>query len=346
MGTLRPVGALLALLVCSPLSADIIRVPGDYDTIPEAVHYATADDTVIVGTGIYAVEPGGPFGWPAVLDDDSPHIRSEDQVGKTVLEGDGTVPAFHAAGPAGMIARIHITGFTIRNVSTPLLKQPDCFADFHLTYNNIQDCGAGLDATGGNGLIAHNVIWNNGGNGIEIYHYLGVIEFNEIAYNDWGIKGLCCETPTIRQNWIHRNSLGGVDTGFFAQIENNVIHMNDGPGIALDAQDGQVTGNAIRQNAVGIQVRWATNVLVRENGIHDNEIHDAAVVDGGRDDYDMTMNWWGTTDPQLIAERIWDCHDDPELGTCILFDPFCTNPGCEPTLIENQSWGAIKTIYR
>jgi hypothetical protein len=346
MKRLLPLATVMALLVCAPLSADIIHVPGDYDTIPEAVHYGTADDTVVVGTGTYTVEPGGPFGWPIDLDLDSPRIVSEDQVGKTVLEGDGTIPAFRTVGSAGPSARVHITGFTIRNVSTPLLRDTDGGTSFHFTYNNIQDCGDGLDATGAGGLIAHNIVWNNDGVGIFIYHYFGVIEFNEIAYNTWGIRGWCCEEPTIRQNWIHRNSLGGIATSFIAQIENNVIIENYGPGIALGAYNGYVTGNSIRGNAVGMKVWWAADVLVRENGIYDNEPYDIQVMHPSRDDFDATMNWWGTTDPDLIAEHIWDCNDDPTLGVCILFDPFCKNPECEPTSVEALSWGAIKAIYR
>jgi parallel beta-helix repeat protein len=343
---LRPLVILVALLACAPLQADLIRVPGDYDTIPEAVHYATADDTVIVGTGVYTVEPGSPFGWPIDLDADSPTIRSADGVGKTVLEGDGTTPAFHVPGPPGPLARVHIIGFTIRSVSTPLLKEAECGANFHFTYNNIQDSGDGLDATWSDGLIAYNIIWNNGGNGIEIYHYFGVVEFNEIAYNAWGIRGTCCEEPVIRQNWIHRNSLGGIRTGFHASIENNVIHKNGGPGISLSASYGQVTGNTITENVVGIEIWSVPEVVLRENRIHDNTPYDVATWLSIQGDYDATMNWWGTTDPALIAEHIWDCHDEPEVGLCVVFDPFCWNPNCEPTLVEPLSWGAIKAIYR
>lgn len=340
--------SLVAALVTMtlPLHADIIHVPGDYDTIPEAVYYGTADDTVIVGTGIYPVEPGGPFGWPAVLGAGSPAILSEDQVGKTVLEGDGTTPAFHVPGPPGPLARVHVTGFTIRNVSTPLLKEADSGADFHFTYNNIQDCGDGLDATWSNGLIAQNIIWNNGGNGIDIYHYSGVIEFNEIAYNAWGIRGVCCEEPTIRQNWIHRNSLGGITTGFYAGIENNVIHKNGGAGISLSASYGHVIGNTITENVIGIEIWSLPDVVLRENGIYGNTPYDVATWLPDQGDYDATMNWWGTTEAALIAEHIWDCNDDPEVGVCVVFEPFCWDSNCEPTLVEPLSWGAIKAIFR
>ena len=58
------------------------------------------------------------------------------------------------------------------------------------------------------------------------------------------------------------------------------------------------------------------------------------------------MTGWGTTDPALVAEHIWDCHDHPEVGLCIVFSPFCSSPNCEPTLVEPLSWGAIKAMFR
>ena len=56
-------------------------------------------------------------------------------------------------------------------------------------------------------------------------------------------------------------------------------------------------------------------------------------------------NWWGTTDPNEIAEMIWDCRDDPATR-CVDFEPWCAAPGCEPVPVESESWGAIKAMYR
>ena len=345
MTRLPPLATALALLTAAPLTAGIIHVPGDYDTIPEAVYSATADDTVRVGTGTYIVEPGSPYGWPIELDPESPTIMSEDQVGKTVLQGDGTIPAFRVTTP-GFDSRVRIVGFTIRNVASPLDKLANTGAEFLFEYNNVQDCGDGLDAAWSDGLIAHNIIWNNGGYGVDIFQFTGTIEFTEIAYNTWGIRGVTGEPPTIRMNWIHRNSEGGIWAGFNIVIEHNMIIKNGGPGIAQGAVGGQIIGNTIRENAVGVTIHGSTSVLIRENGIYGNEPYDVRVETGGRFDYDMTMNWWGTTDAELIAEHIWDCADDPALEPCVLFDPFCMNPACEPTLVEPWSWGAIKSLYR
>jgi hypothetical protein len=262
-----------------------------------------------------------------------------------VLEGDGTIPAFRVAAP-GPDARIRIIGFTIRSVSSPLLKGEGCGGRFLFTNNNVQNCGDGLDASWSSGLIARSVIWDNDGIGIDVSHFSGTIEFDEVAYNTWGIWGTAGESPTIRMSWIHRNSLGGIRTGSDASIDHNVIHKNGGPGILEAAVSGRITGNTISENAVGISVSTPTSAVIRENGIYGNAPYDVRVEADGRYDVDMTMNWWGTTYPDLISERIWDCHDDPELESCIVFEPFCTDPGCAPTLAEPLSWGAIKTMFR
>jgi hypothetical protein len=58
------------------------------------------------------------------------------------------------------------------------------------------------------------------------------------------------------------------------------------------------------------------------------------------------MNWWGTTDPVAIAASIWDRSDNPEICVMVDFDPWCLVPGCEPTSVEESSWGALKALFR
>ena len=39
-----------------------------------------------------------------------------------------------------------------------------------------------------------------------------------------------------------------------------------------------------------------------------------------------THNWWGTTDISLIEQRIFDCHDDPDIDACVEFQPILQEP--------------------
>ncbi len=39
-----------------------------------------------------------------------------------------------------------------------------------------------------------------------------------------------------------------------------------------------------------------------------------------------THNWWGTTDVSLIEQRIFDCHDDPDIDACVEFQPILQEP--------------------
>jgi hypothetical protein len=333
-----------ALLVAAPLIAGIIRVPGDYATIPEGVYHATADDTVLVGVGVYQVAPADSFGWPVELGPDSPTILSEDAVGKTVLEGDYVTPAFHVAADV-FDARIRIIGFTIRNTGVPILKDYQSGGTFLFESNNVHGNRAGLDASWSDGVISGCIIRQNEGAGIDIRGYEGVIEYTEICFNKWGIVGSFEEQPTIRQNWIHRNWSDGIWMGSRVCLEHNVIDHNFGAGIRLTATDGDIRWNTFRENRIGICVTVPNAVPANLNQIHSNDIYDIQIAAPGPFDYDATMNWWGTTDPDEIAAGILDCGDDPVLG-CVVFDPWCSDPGCEPTAVPTATWSTVKAMFR
>jgi len=57
---------------------------------------------------------------------------------------------------------------------------------------------------------------------------------------------------------------------------------------------------------------------------------------------DFRNNYWGTSDPEEIAARILDGHDDPaELGY-VIFEPFSDVPVGN----EDMSWGEIKALFK
>ena len=57
---------------------------------------------------------------------------------------------------------------------------------------------------------------------------------------------------------------------------------------------------------------------------------------------DLTGNYWGTTDSNVIAAMIHDGNDDPVLHCTVLYEPFAAGP--LPT--ESVSWGDLKAAFR
>jgi hypothetical protein len=238
--------------------------------------------------------------------------------------------------------RVRIVGFTITEAATPLCRSGDDGAWFLFTDNIVVDNYAGLDASQGNGLIARNLICNNGERGIYTFHYWGIIEDNEICGHDRGIIGACCESPIVRRNYIHHNTVTGSAPGFDARQTENVVEHN-GTGIYV-GPGGEAQYNIVRYNEYGIRFNASATTPLHFNDLHDNTLYNLK-VEGCYGELDATMNWWGTTDPAEIAAGIWDCYDDPNIDCCVLFEPFCHAPGCSNP-VESTTWGAIKAMYR
>jgi len=58
--------------------------------------------------------------------------------------------------------------------------------------------------------------------------------------------------------------------------------------------------------------------------------------------HDLRNNYWGTTDPNTIAEWIVDNNDDSEIQATVLYAPFAT--GALPA--EEKSIGSVKSMFR
>ena len=321
---------------------------GNFDNIPEAMFRGTAEDTVLVMPGYYEVEEGIPYPWPVALTADSPAIKSEGGAAVTLILGDGSLSAFEVA-DTRYPARVYVSGFKFLGLTSPLDWDGVAQAEVCFTDNIVEACEIGVDVRWGDGLVARNTISGPGWYGMQSPYFSGSIEDNEISgFADAGIIGTN-ENTTLLRNHIHDNEISGITTSDDCIAEDNLIEDNGWYGLSV-AFDAHLTGNVIRGNGAGVEF-WGGP---HHGFMHDNEIYgniDIAVTAYAGDldpptDFDATMNWWGTTDPLEIAERIYNADDDPSIEIIVLYDPWCTAPGCDPTGVEPASWGAIKALYR
>ncbi|HYW68458.1 MAG TPA: right-handed parallel beta-helix repeat-containing protein [bacterium] len=328
---------------------------GDYDNIPEAVFNAGADDTVLVMPGIYAVVAGGTPGWPIPLDGETPTILSDSGADVTTLEGDGSTAAFSVAEGAND-ARLSIQGFTFTLQTEVIHRDYPSYPGGPVRFtDNVVTGPGGLDAGNGAGsLIARNVFAGSGGAGITHGHSSGpesVIEDNEVSGYAYGIGA--GETTIVRRNHVHDCTECGVVAYGPLTAYDNLIENCAYTGFMLDGT-AYLEGNTITGNGTGIG--WPGALFntpagyVRLNDIYGNATNIAVpLILGYSVEFDATVNWWGTDDPEEIAEGIYDCNDEWGGNCCVIFTPWCTapTPGCDPTAVsQSHSWGVIKALYR
>ena len=137
-------------------------------------------------------------------------------------------------------------------------------------------------------------------------------------------------------------------TGGWAQVYDCVV---EGPGTCLVASiDGRVTGSGNELSSSVLPVLYGNS-----RGII--EIHECHLLRSGEAEYvdlqyynpdhgvfywDLTNNWWGTTDTAVIDEWIRDGHDDPSVSAFVLYEPFHGGPVSN----EDMSWGGVKSLFR
>ena len=335
--------AALLLFVATVARGNIVYVECS-DNLGLASAMAGPDDTLLVAPCTHELD------LPIYLDEYGPAIISEAGAEATIIDGCGGNCIFWFEGPEWSDCMIHVEGFTIRNAQQ-FLYVPQYMESKHVTFtdNIVEDIGSDLNFDWGGGLIARNVFRENGGC-LYIGHFYGTVESNEICYNDCGyyVVQWCGNQPLLRWNHIHHNSCGGVD-GDEMNLQENIIEHNAGIGVNLGSftQTGpNIEGNVIRGNTVGVCFTHYPRVL-HGNDIYANTEYDAVVTEWYVfSEVDATMNWWGTTDPAEIAEHIWDAADDPTLPACVIYDPWCTSPGCGATATERTTWGAVKAMFR
>jgi len=119
------------------------------------------------------------------------------------------------------------------------------------------------------------------------------------------------------------------------------------------SNDGNMFGTGNRFHGAGDEFGSYRTIWLGDDVL---ELHDNHILKGEGDYivqcfpiagmetivHDLTNNWWGTTERDSIAAWIYDIHDDPDIRTEILFEPFLTSP--VPN--EEAKIGDLKRLFR
>ena len=277
---------LYILLTCSVILtgfilAEIIHVPGDFQSIQVAINRSSDGDTVLVGDGLYHDNIG--FYGKAItvashflIDGDEAHIEN------TIIDGSqpsnpdttNTVGFAHQEDNSSIISGFTITGgsgvlgedgiyyygggFAIGYNSSPVVSH-------NIIVGNEADYGGGLFIYQSNPILINNKVMENTstyGGGIGMWYSSPVIINSTIA-NNHGVLGggfNCAyfSSPLI-QNCLIYNNTAANSAGFW--IGNSSI---------VDLMNSSITGNVAASHSGGIFLTGASLFMVNSI-IADNE---------------------------------------------------------------------------
>jgi parallel beta-helix repeat protein len=312
---MRPCFCLLTIFLftfftTSKVQAVTFYVPGDFDTIQEAIDNCVDGDTVLVAPDTY-VENIDFLGLAIT-------VKSESGPEVTIIDGSdpvnpdfGSVVSFQRGEGLGSI----LDGFTLTNGSG--------------TFNPINGYyrGGGIICSESSPTILNNIVTGNStdwGGGIQItYNSSPIITGNTIEGNNavaGGGGGINCvlSSPTIKGNRISGNTATGEGGGIriaespLPTITNNTISGNSaiwGGGISVSLSSVSISGNIITNNGSeyggGMDV-WNAPATMNNNTIAENY---AAQIGGGIACYDnstVTINntiFWNNSSP--TGDEIW-----------------------------------------
>lgn len=111
-----------------------------------------------------------------------------------------------------------------------------------------------------------------------------------------------------------------------AEIVNNEIRENKFFGIwPKEDCPAVIRYNEITENDRGVYLYQVKGMQLEYNNIYNNRNYDIAIAEAQDFPVNAANNWFGTTDPAKIQEKLFDKNDDPEVVE-IQIQPLLTKP--------------------
>lgn len=251
-----------------------IRIPGDFETIQEALTAARDRDRLVIGEGTWQ----GPFVIAAA-------VELEGVSGKTILECAADAGNVISIPPGVQGARL--SGLSLRHLSFDAGEERFSLALVRGAKVEFSDCrfdqGSGhgiMVMEGGHAKVVRSRFTENGWNGVAAVGAGSLLEAEENTMKGNFQNGIECwdgAACILRKNQCTGNSRNGIhiDAGAAsATILDNRLSGNREFGIVLSsAGSGNITGNVIEKNMLGGMVvkHQFSAVTVKDNSMENNE---------------------------------------------------------------------------
>lgn len=373
---------LILLAAMSTAEAATITVrrdgTGNYLTIQPALDAAAEGDTVSIGPGEYT-ETGSVPGMDFVVFGRITQSRLTivgAGVEATVIGPAVFAPDFQSGSPMGIVnsliqTQLTMRDLTIRNCYNGLslsgsMRLDDCHFDGNDTAVMVNSPTSGnvmlgCYVQGAIGVLARSLYLYGGGGFtiqdsefVQAYPYVALanVEFVNCVSRGPSRLGFDVESGfvVIRDCHVYDVEIG-LTTGVFGTASRTQIYGSTvaGTGIAIDVapETSATIQNTVLQGGTHsvIWARAANEIIahgcdfIKGTGVVVSGLRHCSL---GPVTYDLTNNYWGTTEEAQIQEWIIDVNDDPTTCATVQYSPFAGQS--VPT--EAMSWGGLKVLWR
>ncbi len=298
--------AVFLLIFALSVSATIINIPDDYDTIQEGIDASVDRDTVLVQPGTY-FENIDFDGHNIVLGSLFLTIGDTSYISTTIIDGDssGSVVTFENSEDSTAV----IAGFTIQNGHAENGGGIYCHESSPAIINNTitnNSASVGFDGDGGgiycasnsNPLVEGNTISDNlassDGGGILCYQSNPEIKGNTISENSasYGGGGISCYScgPIISENTISHNTVSGAEFG----DGGGIFCFNSSPVISNNIINGNLSSGS-EYGEGGAILCYQSSPAIKNNTITNNSA----------DDFGGGICCLEASDPLIINTVFW-----------------------------------------
>ncbi len=373
---------LAVLLCCPPslVFAEIWTIEldgtGDFLTIQEAVDAASDGDTIAIGAGRFSRAVGGM--WVGIVETEKNLIFVGSEAGETIIGPEDPASISDSAigirmHAGGIVRRItfencnlagimHVEHLTVEDCRFVHHGDPEAYPR-RAIYNPWPGAGGGGYARDcrfehlGNAFSAG---WGDShweivhcqfvdcSSGIFTCESTSSLDISNSSFEDCGSGiGIHLDaTGSIRDCELANSRLTFYGPSVVTIQGTQVECRSDEPAVLLRAIDSATITDCIFRNDTGptIEAERVGGIITSSHIVSGHGTWSVYCPPANPTGVllDMSGNWWGTTDVAVVADSIWDCHDDAEAAHCVAFEPMADGP----VRVEAHTWGSVKALFR